>query len=275
MGTQNSLTKPTARFSPRISNMATTFSSSIAGLRVAAKTVPAQRRQFAVRAAAEPESEAGGSLDTTASTPKAFCFGLPGNTAPMGDFDPAGFTKDADQNTVKRYREAELTHGRVSMLGITGFIIGENFNPLFGGEIKGPAITQFQQLPNTFWVVILGAVAVAELGRATKGWVSPTAGEGLFQLNEDYIPGDIGFDPLGLSPDGYVAGRKQGDATAQFVKRQEQEINHGRLAMIAVAGAIAQELVSGAELFNLEDDGILNDANCATGVVCDILEKSG
>merc|ERR1711865_730116 len=148
MGTQLSLTKPTARFPPHIFNMATTFASSIAGLRVAAKTAPAQRRQLAVRAAAE-KSEAGGSLDTTGSTSKAFCFGLPGNTAPMGDFDPAGFTKDADQNTVKRYREAELTHGRVSMLGITGFIVGENFNPLFDGEIKGPAINQFQQLPNS------------------------------------------------------------------------------------------------------------------------------
>lgn len=254
--------------------MATTIASSLAGsgVRFHARTTPTKRARHVVRAA-EPESEAGGGLDTTASTPKAFCWGLPGNTAPMGDFDPLSLCSEADQNTVKRYREAELTHGRVSMLGITGFIVGENFNPLFGGEIKGPAITQFQQLPSNFWILIFGVIGLAEFKRATTGWVPPQ--QGFFELNEDYIPGDIGFDPFGLSPQEYVAGRKQGDATQEFVKRQEQELNHGRLAMIAVAGAIAQELVSGAELFNLEDDGILNDANCPAGTICDILENSG
>lgn len=38
---------------------------------------------------------------------------LPGALAPVGFFDPLGFADDADENTLKRYREAELTHGRV------------------------------------------------------------------------------------------------------------------------------------------------------------------
>ena len=42
-----------------------------------------------------------------------FCFGLPGALAPVGEFDPAGFAANADLGTVKKYREAELQHGRV------------------------------------------------------------------------------------------------------------------------------------------------------------------
>ena len=35
------------------------------------------------------------------------------------------------------YREAEVTHGRVAMLAALGFVVGEKFNPLFGGSITG------------------------------------------------------------------------------------------------------------------------------------------
>lgn len=36
----------------------------------------------------------------------AFACGLPGTLAPVGDFDPLGFAKDADEQTMKNYREA-------------------------------------------------------------------------------------------------------------------------------------------------------------------------
>ena len=38
---------------------------------------------------------------------------MPGALAPMGFFDPLNFAEKADENTLKRYREAEVTHGRV------------------------------------------------------------------------------------------------------------------------------------------------------------------
>ena len=40
------------------------------------------------------------------------CYGLPGATAPFGFFDPVGFTSDMELNEVKRFREAEIMHGR-------------------------------------------------------------------------------------------------------------------------------------------------------------------
>ena len=47
---------------------------------------------------------------------------LPGALEPMGLFDPLGFAAKADEKTLKRYREAEVTHGRVAMLASVGFV---------------------------------------------------------------------------------------------------------------------------------------------------------
>merc|ERR1719158_889968 len=54
------------------------------------------------------------------------CYGLPGAIAPLGFFDPLGFTKDMELGEVKRYREAEIMHGRVAMMATVGYIIGES-----------------------------------------------------------------------------------------------------------------------------------------------------
>ena len=45
---------------------------------------------------------------------------LPGALPPVGFFDPLGFAEKADEPTLKRYREAEVTHGRVAMLAVVG-----------------------------------------------------------------------------------------------------------------------------------------------------------
>ena len=50
---------------------------------------------------------------------------LPGQCAPFGYFDPLGLAAETTPEQVKRYREAELTHGRVCMLAALGFLVGE------------------------------------------------------------------------------------------------------------------------------------------------------
>jgi len=165
----------------------------------------------------------------------------------MGEFDPLGFLEGKDEMTVRRYREAEVTHGRVSMLAALGFLVGENFNPLFNSKITGPAINHFQQVPGIFWTSIVFAIAMAEGWRLTYGWVNPvgensakTSDElesSLFSFKAGYYPGDIGFDPLGLKP----------KDQAEFDSMQTKELNNGRLAMIAVAGLVAQELATGSK----------------------------
>jgi hypothetical protein len=96
---------------------------------------------------------------------------------------------------MKRYREAELTHGRVAMLASVGFLVGEKVEGssfLFDSQITGPAVSHLAQVPIGFWIALT----------VTIGWVEPenvpVAKAGL--LRSDYTPDDIGFDPLGLKP---------------------------------------------------------------------------
>merc|ERR1711865_538894 len=156
-------------------------------------------------------------------------------------FDPANLLSKEDKSTLVRYREAELTHGRVCMLASLGFLVGESFNPLFDGQITGPAINQFQQVPESFWLPLSGVVMMAELYRARIGWKNPIGASyvDMMTLKEDYLPGDLGYDPLNLKP-------KTADA---LLTMQNKELNNGRLAMIGVAGMVVQELITQEPIF--------------------------
>merc|ERR1711937_175192 len=171
---------------------------------------------------------------------------LPGVTGPFGFFDPLGFSSadDVTQGRIKFYREAELKHGRVGMLAALGFLVGENFHPLFGGEIDVPSYLAFQQTPlQTFWPAVVFAIAIPEIfsvfsfetpalfARREKGGM-------VWSIRSDYELGDLGFDPLGLKP----------TDPAELREMQAKELNNGRLAMIAAAGMIAQELATGNKL---------------------------
>jgi hypothetical protein len=167
--------------------------------------------------------------------PPEFCYGLPGGKNILGEFDPAGFTKDKSKLEVFRYREAELTHGRVSMLASLGFIVQEKFHPLFSGD-GGPAIQQIPQLPPWLWLALTVGIGAAEFTRIRKGWAPlDESGKAESALREGYMPGDLAFDPLGIAP----------EDPEEFELMQEKELSHCRLAMIAASGFLAQEAVSG------------------------------
>jgi hypothetical protein len=155
-------------------------------------------------------------------------------------YSPLGFAEKADEATLKRYREAELTHGRVSMLAVVGFLVGEKVEGssfLFDAQVSGPAITHLSQVPPLFWILLTITIGGAENKRLTTGWTDPADvpfdKPGL--LNADYYPGDIGFDPLGLKP----------SDPEELAIMQTKELQNGRLAMLAAAGFMAQELVNG------------------------------
>lgn len=146
---------------------------------------------------------------------------------------------------MKSYRESETTHGRVAMLAVIGFLVTEapfEFHPLFdtGSKDIGPAIRHLDEVRAAapfFFEILAVAIGAAELKRALTGWESPDTDTGRV-LKEDYFPGDIGFDPLGLKP----------DDPDEFMNMSTKELQHGRLAMLAVAGFVAQELVDGKEI---------------------------
>jgi len=182
----------------------------------------------------------GGGVKSSPKAP-AFAYGLPGNFNAIGgeqlDFDPAGFLEGKNELEVNRYREAELTHGRVGMLASLGFIVQEKFHPLFSGD-GGPAIDQIPQLPPWLWLVMGGGIAAAEAKRIDLGF-RELDGEKLkaeTALKPGYVPGDLAFDPLGLAP----------EDPEEFRLMQEKELVHARLGMIAAAGFLAQEAVTHA-----------------------------
>lgn len=165
-----------------------------------------------------------------------FAYGLPGGDNILGEFDPAGFLEGQSKLEVYRLREAELAHGRVSMLASLGFIVQEKFHPLFSGD-GGPAIDQIPKLPIWVWGVMLAGIAAVEQQRIAIGWqkVDPKTNTAKQALREGYYPGDLGFDPLNLAP----------TDPAELRLMQEKELSHCRLAMIAAAGFLMQEAVSG------------------------------
>jgi Chlorophyll A-B binding protein len=176
-----------------------------------------------------------------------FCYGLPGSLAPVGEFDPLGLAKNENLLTIKKYREAELQHGRVAMLATLGMLVTEEpieFHPLFKAATKdiGPAIRHLDEVRAVeplFFEYLAVFIGSLELNRALQGWKAPSETQRFQDLNDEYYPGDIGFDPLGLKP----------EEPEKFAEIQTKELQNGRLAMLGMAGMVAQELVNGKEIF--------------------------
>lgn len=163
--------------------------------------------------------------------------GLAGAIAPTGFFDPAGFSEGKTEAEIKKIREAELKHGRLAMLATLGVLVGENFNPLFDGKVTGPAIYQFQQCDAifpAFWTFVVLGVGFVEGQNILVGWDHKPGKDGISNLKDEYVNGDLGFDPLGLKPTDEEA----------FNVMRTKELQNGRLAMIGIAGMVAQELVN-------------------------------
>merc|ERR1712176_676298 len=162
-----------------------------------------------------------------------FAYGLPGNMIPgvessRFDFDPLGFAERASPAEMVKYREAELKHGRVAMLAITGMLFAAS---------NVPAIFAFQgtlQQSSILAPVLLaiGAVETASF----PGW-EPTD----FKMKDGYVPGSYA-NIEGLSP-----WTKDKLSAEDYRRKEVVELNNGRLAMLACIGLWAQELAQGGQ----------------------------
>jgi len=167
-----------------------------------------------------------------------------GVSGPFGYFDPLGIAPD-DAFMFKKYRESELKHGRISMLAFAGILFGELGIKFLDG-VTGPAIYQYQQaeaiLP-AFSANVIGLTLAIEGYNIVNGWQTSeeTADNpgGIAGLKEKYVNGDLKFDPLGFKP----------KSASDYKTMATKELNNGRLAMLAVAGIVAQELVTGTSTF--------------------------
>jgi hypothetical protein len=213
---------------------------------------PCSRASLVVRAVGQDPASAP-SKSKTPDSVFEYAKTLPGICDPFPNiFDPANLLSRADSavrpiDEVKRWRESEITHGRVAMLAVLGFVVGEQvegkdffLNP--GGHVTGPAIVHFQQVEERgfiFWSPLLFGIGLAEARRINIGWAPPTSSN-FDTLYEDYQPGEIGFDPLGLCPE---------DPKEKY-DMQTKELNNGRLAMIAIAAFVVQELREQDKIFD-------------------------
>lgn len=125
-------------------------------------------------------------------------------------------------------REAEVKHGRISMLACLGFIVQE-FYHLPGDVFSNPLATDaLFTVPATGLIHITILCGVIEFA-SYKGKLFPY---NMFDGTK-HEPGKLGFDPLGLGKD-----------PEKFAKYQANEIVHGRLAMLAIGGFIHQMLLT-------------------------------
>lgn len=108
-----------------------------------------------------------------------------GATAPLGFFDPAGFTKDIDEKGFKKLRAAEIKHARGAMMGALGLLVQSVYKfPGYESVPSGLAAQWTEPGSNSLWL-LFGAIGCLELG------LSP------WKEDPD-TPGDLG-DPLNLA----------------------------------------------------------------------------
>merc|ERR1719487_1008930 len=81
----------------------------------------------------------------TASPLRAFESEL-GVQAPVGFWDPAGFTADGSTENFARRRQTEIKHGRVSMIACIGYIVPEYFK--WPGYLSPSNGIRFEDVPN-------------------------------------------------------------------------------------------------------------------------------
>jgi len=158
-----------------------------------------------------------------------------------------GFYNGIDESEAQRYADVEITHGRIAMLSALGFLVGEQVEGsafLFDSQVTGPAINHFQQVPATFWGLLGAAIFTVESFRVQYAWQNPFEADKLFLLKDDYTPGDYNFDPLELS---------KGKDAEWLNDMKIKEINNGRVAMVAISGMVAQELVNGLNLIPADE----------------------
>mmetsp|Transcript_62137 Transcript_62137/g.138732 ORF Transcript_62137/g.138732 Transcript_62137/m.138732 type:complete len:458 (-) Transcript_62137:218-1591(-) len=141
-----------------------------------------------------------------------------GAMAPLGFFDPAGFSKVGDKDGFQSLRAAEIKHGRVAMMAALGAVV-QHYVKFPGFEAVPAGFGAVTTAPGTYGFIALFLLSGAmELGV----WTQDPSKEA----------GDFG-DPLGL-----------GQYNEEM---RNKEINNGRFAMFAALGIISADLLTGKD----------------------------
>ena len=162
-------------------------------------------------------------------------------------FDPLSLADSKVQLYV--YREAELKHARLAMLAAAGWPLAELWDTgiakTFGlepiiEENGGRAVSVLNggmgKISPVYWVsVVAFAAAVEALSEYKKGQAK--AADSQWMLTGSYVPGDLGFDPLGLYT---IFGKSESGKMLM----ETAEIKNGRLAMLAITIYALEEAIT-------------------------------
>lgn len=151
---------------------------------------------------------------------------LPGDGSIVGDvgFDPLGFTDFVD---VRFMQEAEIKHGRITMLAVVGWIATDlglrlpgDIHQVSSVEAHDAAVAWGGMSQILLWVIIAEAISTVAVVQMLEG--------------SGRAPGSFGFDPLKLK-----------DNAAKKADMELKEITNGRLAMLAFGGLCTQAVLYG------------------------------
>lgn len=163
--------------------------------------------------------------------------GMAGSTAPIPEFDPLNLATCGTEETLNWFRAAELKNGRCAMLAVTGYLV-QGAGIHFPGMLSTSEGISFEYLssmkPLEQWdavpvagkAQILTTILITELVTEAKkphymmGGPLPTM---VFPM----------IDFSGVDPE-------------TLKKKQDSELNNGRLAMIAIMSFFAAANIPGS-----------------------------
>lgn len=167
-------------------------------------------------------------------------------------WDPLGFSKidlhlgsarDKQrpfQAVLRDYREAEIRHGRLAMLAAIAWPTQELLSPMLSRALREPLL--LTETAGRSPSVLNGGLEQSTIPATLGVFALLIAAVDLYALQrreergDDWLPGDLGFDPLNVLGGASLDARR---------KMQAREIDNGRLAMVALTLMVIEEAVTG------------------------------
>lgn len=166
--------------------------------------------------------------------------------------------EDVQPDAIKWFQNAEIKHGRIAMVATIGFMV-QKFGvhmPLYlgptGSNVFSPASDHAWFLSTSSGVTFSDIANAAPLDAVqmvpAAGWLQIFFAAGMFEsaayyrqwVQENDIPGDYGYDPLGFTK------REGGWDSEELTSLRMKEIKNGRVAMMTIAAWVSNEAIPGA-----------------------------